>query len=39
MSFPGSSAGRESTCLGGDPCSIPGSGISPGERIGIAQCS
>ena len=33
MSFPGSSAGKESTCNAGDPCSIPGSGRSPGEEI------
>ena len=32
--FPGSSAGRESTCSAGDPSSIPGLGRSPGERIG-----
>ena len=29
-----SSAGKESTCNGGDPGSIPGSGRSPGEGIG-----
>ena len=32
--FPGSSAGKESTCNAGDPGSIPGSGRSPGEGIG-----
>ena len=32
--FPGSSAGKESACNAGDPGSIPGSGRSPGERIG-----
>ena len=32
--FPGSLAGKESTCNAGDPGSIPGSGISPGELIG-----
>ena len=32
--FPGSSAGKESTCNAGDPGSIPGSGRSAGERIG-----
>ena len=32
--FPGSSAGKESTCNAGDPSSIPRSGRSPGERIG-----
>ena len=32
--FPGSSAGRESTCNAGDPDSIPGSRSSPGEGIG-----
>ena len=26
--------GKESTCNAGDPCSIPGSGRSPGEGIG-----
>ena len=34
MSFPGSSAGEESTCNAGDPCSIPGLGRSAGEGIG-----
>ena len=34
MGFPGSSAGKESTCNAGVPDSIPGSGRSPGERIG-----
>ena len=34
MGFPGSSAGKESTRNAGDPGSIPGSGRSPGERIG-----
>ena len=33
-SFPGSSAGKESTCSSGDPGSIPGSGRYPGEGIG-----
>ena len=32
--FPGSSAGKESTCNTGDPGLIPGSGRSPGEGIG-----
>ena len=32
MGFPGSSAGKESTCDAGDPGLIPGSGRSPGER-------
>ena len=32
--FHGSSAGKESACNAGDPCSLPGSGISPGEGIG-----
>ena len=32
--FLGSSAGKESACNAGDPGSIPGSGSSPGERIG-----
>ena len=31
VGFLGSSAGKESTCNAGDPGSIPGSGISPGE--------
>ena len=34
MGFPSSSAGKESVCNAGDPSSIPGSGRSPGERIG-----
>ena len=34
MGFPGSSAGKESTCNAGDPSSIPGLGRSPGEGIG-----
>ena len=34
MCFPGSSAGKEFTCYAGDPGSIPGLGISPGEGIG-----
>jgi len=34
LGFPGSSAGKESTCNAGDPSSIPGSGRSPGEGIG-----
>ena len=32
--FPGSSAGKESTCNAGDPGSISGSGRSPEEGIG-----
>ena len=32
--FPGSSAGKESTCNAGDPSSIPGWGRSPGEGNG-----
>ena len=34
--FPGSSAGKESSCEAGNPGSIPGSGSSPGEGIGYA---
>ena len=34
MGFPGSSAGKESTCNAGDPSSIPDSGRSPEEGIG-----
>ena len=34
VSFPGSSAGKESTCNAGDPDLIPGSGRSSGEGIG-----
>ena len=34
MGFPGSSAGKESTCNAEDPGLIPGSGRSPGEGIG-----
>ena len=33
-SFPGSSAGKESSCKTGDPGSTPGWGKSPGERVG-----
>ena len=36
MGFPGSSAGKESAYIGGDPSSIPGSGRSPGEGIGYS---
>jgi len=32
--FPGSSAGKESSCNAGDPGSIPESGRSAGEGIG-----
>ena len=32
--FPGGSDGKESACNAGDPGSIPGSGISPGEGNG-----
>ena len=32
--FPGSSAGKESACNGGDLSSIPESGRSPGKGIG-----
>ena len=34
LGFPGSSVGKESACNAGDPISIPGPGISPGEGIG-----
>ena len=34
MGFPGSSAGKESSCNAGDPGLIPGSRRSPGEGIG-----
>ena len=34
MGFPGSSAGKESTCNAGESGSIPRSGRSPGEGIG-----
>ena len=34
LGFPGSSAGKELTYNAGDPSLIPGSGRSPGERIG-----
>ena len=38
--FPGSSAGKESSCNAGDPGSISGLGSSAGERIGCPlQCS
>ena len=34
--FPGSSAGKESTCNAGDPGLTPGLGRSPGDRNGYA---
>ena len=34
MGFPGSSAGKESSCNAGEGDSIPGSGRSPGEGNG-----
>ena len=34
MGFPGNSAGRSSSCNGGDPSLISGTGRSPGEGIG-----
>ena len=34
MSLPGDSVGKESSCNGGDPGLIPGSGRSPGEGNG-----
>ena len=34
LGFPDSSVGKESTYNAGDPCSIPGSGRSPGEGNG-----
>ena len=34
MGFPGSSAGKESTCNAGDPDLVPESGRSAGEGIG-----
>ena len=34
MGFPGSSAGKKSTCTAGDPSSIPGYRQSPGNGIG-----
>ena len=40
LGFPDSSVGKESTCNGGDPGSIPRSGRSFGEGIGYPlQCS
>ena len=33
LDFPGSSAGKESTCNAGDPGSIPGLRRSPGKRV------
>ena len=36
LSFSGNSAGKESSWNSGDPGSIPGSGRSPGERIGYS---
>ena len=37
MGFPGSSAGKESTCNTGDPGLIPRLGQSPGEGIGYPR--
>ena len=37
--FPDSSVGKESECNAGDPGSIPGSGRSAGEWIGIPSGS
>ena len=34
MNFPDGSYGKESACSAGDPGSIPGSGICPGEGNG-----
>ena len=34
LGFSGGSVGKESACNAGDSGSIPGSGRSPGERIG-----
>ena len=34
LGFPGSSAGKESTCNAGDPVLIPGLGRSPGGGHG-----
>ena len=34
LEFPGSLAGKKSTCNAGDPGSIPGLGSSPGEGVG-----
>ena len=34
LGFPGSSAGKESSCKAGDPDSVPGSGRSPGKGVG-----
>ena len=36
MGFPGSSAGKESTCNAGDPSLIPGLGRSHGEGNGYS---
>jgi len=37
LGFPGSSAGKESTCNAGDPVSISGSGRCSGEGTGYPQ--
>ena len=34
LGFHGGSDGKKSACNARDPCSIPGSGISPGEGKG-----
>ena len=39
LGLPGSSAGKEPACNAGDHDSIPGSGRSLGERIGLLQYS
>ena len=36
MAFPGSSAGKKSSCNVGDTGSIPGLGRSPGKGIGYS---
>ena len=36
LGFPGSSAGKESSCNAGDPSLIPGLGRSAGEGIGYS---
>ena len=36
MGFPGSSVGKESACIAGNPSLIPVSGKSPGEGIGYS---
>ena len=40
LDIPGGSEGKESACKAGDPCSVPGSGRSPGVgNVNPLYCS